>query len=107
MKIVLISTLLLALGLMASSVHAEDQARGKVVYDKFCSHCHNPGNWAAFKLTQRNGEKLALIEQRTDMPAALVMTAIRNGIGNMPPYRLTDISNADAQAVADYLTRKR
>ena len=99
MKIVLISSLLIVSGL-ATSARAEDQARGKVVYDKFCSHCHNPGNWAAFKLTQRNGEKLAILDQRTDLSSALVMAAIRNGIGNMPPYRLTELGNADAQAVA-------
>jgi mono/diheme cytochrome c family protein len=100
------SIALLLLG-FTLQVQAEDLPRGKVVYDRYCSACHNPGNWAAFKLTQRNGEKLALLEQRTDLSSALVITAIRSGIGNMPPYRLTEVSNADAQAVADYLTRKR
>jgi mono/diheme cytochrome c family protein len=47
----------------------------------------------------------ALLEKRTDLTAALVKTYVRNGITVMPFFRKTEISDAELDAIAAYLTR--
>jgi (+)-pinoresinol hydroxylase len=49
----------------------------------------------------------AVLENRTDLSAALVQTVVRTGIGSMPPLRKSELSDADLAAVAAYLTRAR
>jgi mono/diheme cytochrome c family protein len=47
----------------------------------------------------------ALLDKRTDLTAQLVKTYVRNGISIMPFFRKTEISDADLDAIAAYLTR--
>ena len=44
-----------------------------------------------------------LLERRGDLVAAFVVLAARNGIGNMPAVPRGEVSDADMQAIADYL----
>ena len=45
----------------------------------------------------------ALLEARDNLPAQYVIVAARQGIGNMPPIPRGEVSDADLQAIADYL----
>ena len=47
----------------------------------------------------------ALLEKRTDLTPQLIKTYVRNGISVMPIFRKTEISDADLDAIAAYLTR--
>ena len=47
----------------------------------------------------------ALLDKRTDLTQALIKTYVRNGISIMPIFRKTEISDADLDAIAAYLTR--
>jgi mono/diheme cytochrome c family protein len=49
----------------------------------------------------------SVLENRTDLTVAGVRAVIRMGIGSMPALRRTEISDADAAAIAAYLTRPR
>ncbi len=85
---------------------------GQEVFDTWCTYCHTrasekyptpPGTGALGKRYQT--AKPAALEDRTDLPAALVLTVVRNGLNSMPPFRKTEVSDADLQAVAAYLSR--
>lgn len=83
-------------------------ARGYVEYQKYCSVCHSegvgkPGTMAL--QAKYKGAVPALLEKRTDLTAALVKTYVRNGITVMPFFRKTEISDAELDAIAAYLTR--
>ena len=98
------------LGLSASAQAADmskDMQHGKERYDRMCAPCHNKGFWAANRLGERLGDENAVLEDRTDLNTDYIETVVRKGMGSMPPYRKTELSPGDLDAIAEYLTRKR
>ena len=114
----------LVVSLIALSVPVLAQAaspdNGKVVYDKWCVHCHGarvksdfpgtsnamyPGT-AALALKYK-GQQPALLVERTNLTPEFVKTIVRNGIYGMPRTRKTEINDAELDDVAAYLTRKK
>jgi (+)-pinoresinol hydroxylase len=88
---------------------APDQAqieRGHTVYDKWCFPCHGtgPGKPGTDSLRQR-GQNPAVLEERTDLNASMIKFYVRHGVLFMPTFRKTEISDADLDAIAAYLTR--
>jgi len=82
--------------------------RGRQVYDKWCTPCHGagegkPGTIAAAALYK--GSKPAVLAERTDLTPAGIKTAVRAGVFVMPRFRKTEVTDADLDAIAAYLTR--
>jgi (+)-pinoresinol hydroxylase len=103
--------LLVALSLLMSSaaLAAPDQAqidRGHKVYDKWCFPCHGTGvgKPGTDSLAAR-GQKPAALEERTDLTTASIKIFVRKGVMFMPPFRKTEVSDADLEAIAAYLMR--
>jgi mono/diheme cytochrome c family protein len=84
--------------------------RGKAVYDEWCGACHDPGprhpGTQALEALYK-GKKPAALEERTDLLPKLTETFVRKGVSVMPPFRKTEISDADLAALAAYLARPR
>lgn len=82
---------------------------GKAVYDYWCRTCHGEGDrypgTVALAVKYR-GELPAVLEQRTDLVPEVVKAFVRNGISVMPFFRKTEISDADLDALALYLTTR-
>ena len=88
---------------------AQDVARGNEVFQYWCAPCHapgprHPGTQALESLYK--GAKPAALEQRTDLVPELTRTFVRTGVSVMPPFRKTEISDADLDALAAYLAPK-
>ena len=93
--------------------------RGQEVFRQRCVICHGPipkevvpGGIPAMPGTQAlqiryHGTKPALLELRTDLTPEFIRIIVRNGINSMPFFRPTEITNADLNAVAAYLSRNR
>jgi mono/diheme cytochrome c family protein len=102
---------LLFSGTLASIAGAADtpltprQQQGEKLFHSTCIYCHGERVWGTFTLERRLGKDHALLEKRTDLVGTYVKTVIRSGIGSMPAYRRTELSDADIEAIADYLTR--
>lgn len=86
------------------------EANGKVVYDKWCIHCHGqlergplPGT-NALALKYR-GELPAILEDRTDLAPEFIRTVVRGGLFGMPITRKTEVSDAELGDIVAYLTR--
>jgi (+)-pinoresinol hydroxylase len=110
MRIKLVALVALALALHASGATAQETAveRGRQVYDKWCTPCHGagegkPGTISAAALYK--GSKPAVLVERTDLTAAGIKTAVRNGVFVMPRFRKTEVTDADLDAIVAYLTR--
>jgi (+)-pinoresinol hydroxylase len=81
------------------------QEQGHKLFNGSCVYCHGPNVWGTFTLGRRMGADHALLEKRTDLVAPYVKTVIRAGVGSMPAFRRTELTDADVDAIVDYLTR--
>jgi (+)-pinoresinol hydroxylase len=105
------ATLLIVLNMIFTvrALAAPDQAQieqGHKVYDKWCFPCHGTGSGkpGTDSLAAR-GQKPAVLEERTDLTVPMIKTVVRHGVLFMPIFRKTEISDADLDAIAAYLTR--
>jgi mono/diheme cytochrome c family protein len=84
-------------------------ARGGEVFEYWCAACHAPGprhpGTQALEALYK-GAKPAALEQRTDLVPELTRSFVRTGVSVMPPFRKTEITEADLDALAAYLAPK-
>jgi mono/diheme cytochrome c family protein len=80
--------------LATSTVCASDRTPEKVFEDT-CAYCH--GHYIAPGIT--------VIEQilGRGLPPALTKTYVRNGLGRMPAFRVTEISDSELEALAKWI----
>jgi (+)-pinoresinol hydroxylase len=107
-KSLLVAGVLVALG---GGAQAQDSvvARGNEVFQYWCAACHSagprhPGTQALEVLYK--GAKPAALELRTDLLPELTRAFVRTGVSVMPPFRKTEITDADLEALAAYLAPK-
>lgn len=84
-------------------------AAGYLQFQNSCAVCHGagPGKPGTRSLAAKYKGKLpALLEQRTDLTPEFIKYTVRHGVAVMPPFRKTELSDADLDAIAAYLTRK-
>ena len=94
--------------LLAAEAVAQDRTaqRGQEVFAYWCAPCHSaaPRNPGTIALEVRyQGSKPAALEDRTDLVPELTKMFVRNGLSIMPPFRKTEITDADLEALAAYL----
>ena len=84
--------------------------RGAVVFQSRCEICHGNRNDSAGTQSlgfKYKGAKPALLTERGDLTPSLVKFYVRHGTGMMPFFRKTELSDAELDDVAAYLSRKR
>ena len=87
-----------------------DPAAGKAVFTAWCAPCHGVGPYMAGTNGLRakyKGEKPPVLEERTDLTPDLVKMFVRRGVGIMAPFRKTEITNAELDALAAYLSSRK
>jgi mono/diheme cytochrome c family protein len=88
--------------------NSKGEPYGYVQFEDYCAVCHGPGAGKPGTLALQvkyKGKEPALLADRTDLTAQLIKTYVRNGDYVMPTFRKTEISDADLDAIAAYLTR--
>lgn len=81
---------------------------GRVVYEKWCAPCHDPGKshpGTHALMAKYQGTKPAVLLERTDVPASIVKYFVRHGISVMPQFRKTEISDTELDALAVFVSR--
>jgi mono/diheme cytochrome c family protein len=85
--------------------------RGAAVFNNWCSACHARGPQNAPGTTslqmKYQGSVPAALEDRRDLTPDLVKFFVRDGVAMMAPFRKTELSDADLDALAAYLTQRR
>jgi mono/diheme cytochrome c family protein len=99
-----------ALGAQSAIQGQGEQGRG--IYDQWCMPCHGTGVWEGRPLPGTSSLQLkyqgalpAALEERTDLTPEQVSFYVRRGVGGMPFFRKTEISDAELAALAAYLSR--
>jgi mono/diheme cytochrome c family protein len=98
---------MLVLPVMADEVTSE-HAAGREVYLKWCAPCHAPGithPGTQALMTKYQGVRSGVLLEWTDLPGSTVKYTVRHGISVMPQFRKTEISDAELDALARYLSR--
>jgi mono/diheme cytochrome c family protein len=84
--------------------------RGAAVFNNWCSACHSRGPrnapGTASLQAKYQGSVPAALEDRRDLTPELVKLFVRNGVAMMAPLRKTEVSDADLEALAAYLTQR-
>jgi (+)-pinoresinol hydroxylase len=106
-----VASILAALGCLTASAQQPAAVPRSIdpTFERWCSHCHRSGIYMAGTLgLQRkyNGSKPALLEERDDLTVAAVKAFVRHGSNSMPPFRKTEISDAQLDALARYLAKQ-
>ncbi len=81
---------------------------GHDVFQYWCATCHGagPGHPGTDALGAKyKGAKPALIEERRDLTPEQVRFYVRHGISIMPFFRKTEVSDADLDAIGEYVAR--
>ncbi len=87
--------------------------RGAAVYQNWCAPCHsagrgNPGTAAlAAKYKSRQPAVPSVLTERTDLTPQTIKFFVRQGVSVMAPFRKTEITDADLDAMIAYLARGR
>ena len=98
-------TTLVALMAVPAAVHSsEREVRSpQQVFAARCAYCHEAGAWGTRVLARRVPEGQAELRKRTSLPAALTTLVVRRGIGAMPPFTPTELSDDELHALAQWL----
>ena len=84
--------------------------RGAAVFNNWCSACHSRGPQnapgTASLQNKYQGSVPAALQDRRDLTPDLVKFFVRNGVAMMAPLRKTEVSDADVDALAAYLTQR-
>ncbi len=89
---------------------APGQPRGYTEFTRACAVCHGdgpakPGTRALH--TKYHDKEPALLAERTDLAPDYIKYVVRHGVSVMPPFRKTELSDAELEELVAYLTRKR
>jgi mono/diheme cytochrome c family protein len=93
-----------------AATNSAGQNVGQLTYEKWCAPCHapgpqHPGTQALDALYK--GSKPAALIQRTDLTPPIVKQFVRTGVSVMPFFRKTEISDAELDALATFLSRPK
>ncbi len=86
---------------------APDLKAGKAVFAKWCAPCHaaSPRLAGTASLQAKyEGALPAALEDRTDLQPVTISYFVRTGVAWMPPFRPTEISDAQLDELSAYLT---
>lgn len=80
---------------------------GEEVFARHCVHCHGPGGEApgTQQLARTRGESLALLTERSDLPAAYIEAIVRSGLRAMPAFVPSDLTDTQLKALSEFLAR--
>ncbi len=95
-----------ALAALASASHGAEPVSGEAVYARWCSHCHSAGrgNPGTDSLQVKYaGSVPAVLLERTDLAPEAVRLFVRQGVLSMPPFRKTEITDAELTALAAFV----
>lgn len=82
---------------------------GKKIFYRWCVECHGDGPRypGTASLAVKYGKDMpAALEQRKDLRPEVVSMFVRNGVSIMPPFRKTEITDAELTALGAYLSHQ-
>ena len=108
-RVALLLAVPVALTSLAWAADAKKPAvSGQAVYEKWCVPCHaaGPGHPGTQSLEVKYGGKTpAALLDRKDLSPQAVSAFVRNGVLLMAPFRKTEITDAELEALSTYVAK--
>lgn len=104
-SLIVLAALALAAPALAQPVTDARPQGGEALFKARCAICHEGMAPGVLTLTKRLGKEKSLIAQRTDLDPAYVKFVVRHGLRAMPPLGRVEITDAELDEVAAYVTR--
>lgn len=82
------------------------QDEGERLFGQECAFCHVGSATGTMMLGRRLGKEQAELVQRADLEPDFIKAAVRNGLMNMPPFSRVELTDAELDRIATYLSRK-
>ena len=103
----LLFMLVLGAGMTFPAVKATELTTGERVFRQWCIHCHGDDNSGpgTLRLAWDKGEDKSLLTERADLGREYIRFVVRRGLDEMPSFRITEISEAELKALAEFLGR--
>ena len=81
---------------------------GQQIYEFKCLPCHaeGPGHPGTMRLAIRSGEDQSVLTKRDNLTADYIKIIVRQGLLEMPPFRPSEITDSELEALADYIAKK-
>lgn len=97
-------TLMVILGSGASQA---EEISGKDIYNLWCGACHDSGvnHPGTHHLAATRGAEYSILKERTDLSPDYIRFIIKNGLNGMPPFRPTELSEMEIDALLKYLIK--
>ena len=91
---------------VAGSAAMTDIHDGKTLFDLYCLACHDagPGHPGTMRLQERVGEAQAALLDRDNLPPDYIKLVVREGFKLMPPFRPSEITDAQLDSLAAYIS---
>ncbi len=95
---------------LAGPVFAAAPNDGRATFQKWCAPCHDAGpmhgGTAGLANKYKGTNENPVLAERTNLTPDFVRATVRTGVNAMPPFRRTEISNAELDALAQWLSAK-
>ena len=79
--------------------------QGREVFVHYCADCHDGGDGhpGTMRLAVRLGAEKSVLKAREDLAQDYIKVIVRNGLGMMPAFRPTEVSDTALDALAAYI----
>ena len=97
------------LALSAFAATAQDALpprTGEEIFAQRCVFCHDARGWGTRSLARRTPPGQAELLKREVLPEVLVRYSVRRGVGSMPQFTPTEISDAELDNLARWLSAR-
>ena len=82
----------------------EEKVDGTELYALMCADCHNPGpGHPGTMLLEQLGRPVPSLIGRKDLELDYVRSVVRQGLVEMPPFRPTELSDAQIEEIYNHI----
>ena len=90
-----------------ASAQSQPALSGQDLFERKCAQCHASGGWGTRALARRMAPARAELLARPSVPAALVRVVVRHGIGSMPQFIPTELTDDELDRLARWLETRQ
>lgn len=90
-------------GSVALASSSETNRSSEQIYVERCAFCHSRGGWGTRTLARRLPENEAVLLDRADLPPAYTTFVVRYGVGAMPQFNPSELTDAELEELSRWL----